>query len=623
MNYPDIIVVGAGHAGLEAALAAARIGAKVLVVTINADAIAHMPCNPAMGGMGKSQVIAETYALGGVSGLVAEESATSIRLLGTSKGAAVQSVRVQADRHMYSLIASRYLENYENITITQGRVDRLNVSGRKVESVSLEDGREFRCQSVVLTCGTYLGGRVHLAHVSKPGGRMGQPSADNLSTQLAELGLTIRRFNTGTTPRIDFRSLKLDELRIQHGDYFKLGLVSEPRMFHNQLPSYVGQTNAKTQEITKKYVHLAPSVQGRMVRVGPRTCPSLEEKVRWFPDRTDHTFFIEPESRYTNEMYLQGLYMSIPPVHQMEVLKTLPGMSEVKLVRPGYAIDYDFIDPLTVDRTLKSKVIDNLYLAGQIIGTTGYDEASALGLVAGANAALSISSDKELSLRRHDGYIGVMIDDLTTKGVNEPYRITPSHVETRMSHRADNAIFRLFDLAGSLGLLDSDRRVEFQKVISDKEKCKQSIESMSFYPKKDFNRYLNSIGLGDIDSPTPLSVLSRRPEFTYEHLLCFLPGLEHLSERAVKSHMVDIKYESYLIREAARIHDIERWERLKLAEDIDYSSIRTLSKPAKERLSAVRPKTLGQAMRVDGVKYSDIEVLSQYVSRETSANDCE
>ncbi|MCK5743358.1 MAG: tRNA uridine-5-carboxymethylaminomethyl(34) synthesis enzyme MnmG, partial [Caldisericia bacterium] len=340
----------------------------------------------------------------------------------------------------------------------QGRVIELvtNTDGNKVCGVILEDGRQFTCTSIVLTCGTYLNGRVHLSEISRDGGRWGQPSVSTLSPQLKKLGLSVKRFNTGTTPRIDARSLDTSELSKQDGDYFPLAMVSEPRIFKNQLPSWGGRTNQKTKDVISKYLHYSPSSQGRMVKVGPRTCPSLEEKVKWFPDRNSHTFFVEPESRYRSEMYLQGLYMSIPPKLQLEVLKTLPGMANVIMIRPGYVIDYDYIDPVQLEPTLETKTISGLFIAGQIVGTTGYDEAGSLGLVAGANAGLKATGNSQMELGRSDGYIGVMIDDLTHKGVTEPYRITPSHVDTRLSNRGDNAIFRLAPLARKFNLLTSE-----------------------------------------------------------------------------------------------------------------------------------------------------------------------
>lgn len=617
MKKYDVIVVGAGHAGMEASLASCRIGAKTLLLTINADQMAYMPCNPAMGGPGKTQVLCELHALGGASAVLSEESATSIRLLNRSKGPSVQSVRIQADRHLYSLLAARLVGQTENLTLTQGAVTKLLVEDKKITGVVLSDGRKFHSEAVVLSCGTYMSGKVHFAGESIPAGRMGQPSVQGLSEQLMELGLPVKRFNTGTTPRIDARSIDYSELKRQDGDTEPMALVSEPRVFRDQLPSWLGHTNSNTMDVIKKYVHLAPSVKGMMVKTGPRSCPSLEEKARWFADRTEHLFFVEPESRFTGECYLQGLYMSIPPQYQLEALKTLPGLSNVRMIRPGYAIDYDYIDPTELNPDLSTKHYDNLFLAGQIDGTTGYDEAAALGLVAGANAAFKSMSLPPLMLGRMDGYIGVMIDDLAHKGITEPYRITPSHVEFRMSLRADNAIFRLGPIAKKTGLLDSERSADLLKLESDKMEFIRESGNLSYYPDKNTKAWFNDIGIGDINEPLKLTQLIRRPHFDYAQLIAVAPRFKSLSRRAVASAMIDITLEAYCQREHARMRDLERWEKLSLPGNMDYMGNMFLSKLARERLEAIKPKTLGEAMRIDGVTPSDIMVLGQYVSRET------
>lgn len=617
MKKYDVIVVGAGHAGMEASLASCRIGAKTLLLTINADQMAYMPCNPAMGGPGKTQVLCELHALGGASAVLSEESATSIRLLNRSKGPSVQSVRIQADRHLYSLLAARLVGQTENLTLIQGVVTKLLVEDEKTTGVVLSDGRKFHSEAVVLSCGTYMSGKVHFAGESIPAGRMGQPSVQGLSEQLMELGLPVKRFNTGTTPRIDARSIDYSELKRQDGDTEPMALVSEPRVFRDQLPSWLGHTNSNTMDVIKKYVHLAPSVKGMMVKTGPRSCPSLEEKARWFADRTEHLFFVEPESRFTGECYLQGLYMSIPPQYQLEALKTLPGLSNVRMIRPGYAIDYDYIDPTELNPDLSTKHYDNLFLAGQIDGTTGYDEAAALGLVAGANAAFKSMSLPPLMLGRMDGYIGVMIDDLAHKGITEPYRITPSHVEFRMSLRADNAIFRLGPIAKKTGLLDSERSADLLKLESDKMEFIRESGNLSYYPDKNTKAWFNDIGIGDINEPLKLTQLIRRPHFDYAQLIAVAPRFKSLSRRAVASVMIDITLEAYCQREHTRVRDLERWEKLSLPGNMDYIGNMFLSKLARERLEAIKPKTLGEAMRIDGVTPSDIMVLGQYVSRET------
>jgi tRNA uridine 5-carboxymethylaminomethyl modification enzyme len=613
----DVIVVGAGHAGFEAALACARVGASTLLVTMNADQIAYMPCNPAMGGSGKSQVLSELDALGGMSARLAEQSATSVKTLNTSKGPAVQAVRIQCDRHEYSLLAWKYLKSIDNITILQGMVTELTINGDKITGVKLADGRVFESSAVVLTTGTYMAGRVHLSINSYDAGRWGQMSVPSLSSQLSGIGLSIRRFNTGTTPRIDERSVDYSELRRQDGDAGPVNLVSEPRIYSDQLPSWLGHTNDQTIEVIKKHMHLAPSVQGRMVKVGPRTCPSLEEKARWFPDRTEHLFFLEPESRYTGELYLQGLYMSVPPDNQIEALLTLPGLKNVVMIRPGYVIDYDFIEPTEVRTTLATKRFENLFAGGQIIGTTGYDEAAALGLVAGVNAALYAKGQEQLKLTREDGYIGVMIDDLTHKGITEPYRITPSHVEYRLSLRGDNARFRLFEKAKSHRLLTASRVEETDSLIKDKAEFLEIARLIKYYPDRQTNAFMTQLGIEELDCPTTLEGMVRRPGFDYPKLIALEPELKRLSMRSIRTAMIDISYEAYLARENSRIKSLQKWEQVAIDPKTDFSVMPLLSKLARERLCVVQPSTLGEAMRIDGVTPSDIEVIARYVSRET------
>lgn len=617
MEKYDVIVVGGGHAGCEAALAASRMSCKTLLITMNLDTIALMPCNPAIGGSGKSQVIAEIDALGGEIAINAEKALSQIRILNTSKGLALRSKRVQCDKKLYSIYMKETLEKEPNLDLFQTTIDYLIID--KDEAIGVVDinGEEIIGKVIILTTGTFLGGRIHIGHIFYDAGRSGELTGGNLSKQLKDLGFKLKRFNTGTTPRIDRKSIDYSKLEIQEGykEPINLSFNSEKRIFANQLPSYLGWTNEKTIEITKKYLSYSPSSAGLMVKTGPRTCPSIEEKVKWFPDRVRHSFFLEREGFLTDELYAAGLYMSVPPSMQLEILHTISGLENAKILRPAYAIAYNLIDSNELKNTLETKNINNLFFAGQINGTTGYDEASAQGLIAGINASLKVKDKEPFILKRYEAYIGVMIDDLIHKKLNEPYRITPSYVEHKLILREDNADLRLTEKGRKIGLVYDERYRKFEEKVNNLEKGRGLINKIQISPSKETLNILENLNLPQISKNVSLKDLLKRQDLTYKDIVKLSFELNSLQEDVLEELEIETKYEGYIRMEQNEIKDIKKMESFVFPDNFDFSSIQSISKDAKESLISYAPKTLEEALRLQGIKPTDAITLISVFSK--------
>lgn len=605
----DVIVVGAGHAGVEAALAAARLGGKTLLATLSLDNVALMPCNPSIGGPAKGHLVRELDALGGQMGISADLACIQMRLLNTGKGYAVHALRGQEDKPFYHTLMKKIVEDQENLELKQLMIDKLLVENGAVVGVEAETGEIFEAKCVILATGTYLRGRIVYGQVNYECGPNGLRSAQKLSASLLENGVELMRFKTGTPARIDARSLDYSKMEPQYGDeeVRNFSFISDIKT-REQVPCYLTYTNEATHKIIRDNLHLSGMYNGMIEGVGPRYCPSIESKIVRFANKERHQLFIEPEGRSTNEMYVQGMSSSLPAHIQLQFMQTIPGLEHCKMMRAGYAIDYDCLDPLQLRPSLEHKAISGLFSAGQSNGTSGYEEAAAQGLMAGINAMMKINGREPLVLRRDEAYIGVLIDDLVTKGTSEPYRMMTSRAEYRLLLRQDNADLRLTEKGRAIGLVDDKRYGIFTEKRTALERTVSELGKQNISPSAENNAKLEAMGTAPLRSGSSLLDLLRRKEVTYSKLQQAF-DLPELAPQVAEQAEIFAKYEGYIIKQRQEVERFMKLENKRLPDDIDYRAIKELSSEAAEKLDKVRPANIGQASRISGVSPADISVL--------------
>jgi tRNA uridine 5-carboxymethylaminomethyl modification enzyme len=621
----DVIVVGAGHAGCEAAVAAARLGASTLLITMDMNKIAQMSCNPAIGGIAKGQIVREIDALGGMTGIVTDRTAIQFRMLNRSKGPAMWSPRSQSDRMKFSAAWRDILENTPGLNMWQDAVTRLTFDGNgNMTGVETLNGASFAAKTVVLTTGTFLNGLMHIGRTKIGGGRTAEPASYGLSDQLKERGFEVGRMKTGTPVRIDGRSVDWSQTTLQEGDkdFHKFSFLPEVQRELTQRPCFTIYTNPETHEILRQGLPDSPLYNGQIQSIGPRYCPSIETKIVTFADKTEHQLFLEPEGETTHEYYLNGFSSSLPIDIQIRALQTIPALRNVQIYRPGYAIEYDFFDPTQLKPTLETKPIDNLYFAGQINGTTGYEEAAGQGLIAGINAALKSQGRGEFTLSRDEAYIGVLIDDLITKGVDEPYRMFTSRAEYRILLRQDDADARLTPRSYEIGLADAHRYEMLQEKLSMRDELIAFVGEYSVKAGA-LEAYLESVGSAPMKQGMKLIEIVRRPQVSIDTLAPHVEELQQLlltfpdnrREEIVEAAEVLLKYEGYIERERQIAEKIKRLERITIDRRFDYSTINALSTEARQKLEKIRPETIGQASRIPGVSPADINILLLMMGR--------
>ncbi|MDF9623392.1 tRNA uridine-5-carboxymethylaminomethyl(34) synthesis enzyme MnmG [Bacillus cereus] len=612
----DVIVIGAGHAGCEAGLAAARMGSKTLMLTINLDMVAFMPCNPSVGGPAKGIVVREIDALGGEMGRNIDKTHIQMRMLNTGKGPAVRALRAQADKFAYQHELKKTIEETPNLTLFQGMVERLIVEEGVCKGVVTQAGAEYTAKTVVITTGTFLRGEIIMGDLKYSSGPNNQQPSITLSKHLEELGFDLVRFKTGTPPRVNSNTIDYSKTEIQPGDDKPRAFSFETTKFiMDQIPCWLTYTSTETHRLIDENLHRSAMYSGMIKGTGPRYCPSIEDKVVRFNDKPRHQIFLEPEGRNTQEVYVQGLSTSLPEDVQRDMLRTIPGLENVEMMRTGYAIEYDAIVPTQLWPTLETKKIKNLYTAGQINGTSGYEEAAGQGLMAGINAACRSLGKKEVVLGREDAYIGVLIDDLVTKGTNEPYRLLTSRAEYRLLLRHDNADLRLTEVGREIGLIKEERYERFTNKKLQIEQEKERLSSIIIKPRPEVQELIRNIGGSELKDGIRASDLLRRPEMTYEHIHLLVPSEVELSDEVKEQVEIQIKYEGYIEKSLQQVERMKKMESKKIPVDIDYDAISSLASEARQKLKDVRPLSMGQASRISGVNPADISILLVYIEQ--------